>query len=353
VSVSGAAVREKAPFAYGAQLKVHHKPLSMYHNLWHFGQSAPGCGKKGSHEEGCAMLKDIPHVLEKLRWMREQTIWPNGMRYLWTDAFGVVLLLSLYRELGEERYLRDAEWVVSEVNRVLGRRRGVRIGEAPDRDGQYFHYLAMWIYALTRLGEVKEEYRLQALKIVRDIHPAFVIRKRGVIWKMKEDLSGIYPGYGFGGLDHFHGYVVYRLLDEEELTPEIHDMAEIIRKTFRDLTITQDLGLGMMLWLTHFFPEEEWARIQREKSLAMLDRMWIEPPGYFCREPYLRDVKFAFTNYGVSLGLQAAGAQSDRVARLNAFFEDYRSGDEYDTNAITHVMECTSHFPGEFLMAGS
>ena len=36
-------------------------------------------------------LKDIDYVLAKLRWMREMRIWPNGLRYLWTDAFGVVL----------------------------------------------------------------------------------------------------------------------------------------------------------------------------------------------------------------------------------------------------------------------
>jgi hypothetical protein len=28
---------------------------------------------------------------------------------------------------------------------VLGRSRGLRIGETPDRDGQYFHHLAMWL----------------------------------------------------------------------------------------------------------------------------------------------------------------------------------------------------------------
>ena len=30
-------------------------------------------------------------------------------------------------------------------------------------------------------------------------------------------------------------------------------------------------------------------------------------------------------------------AHADRVRRLNAFFDGYRSGDEYDTNAITHA----------------
>jgi hypothetical protein len=82
--------------------------------------------------------RDIPHVLEKLSWMRAERIWPNGQRYTWTDAFGVVLLVSLYEELGKPRFLDEAEWVVSDVDRVLGRPRGIRIGEAPDRDGQYF-----------------------------------------------------------------------------------------------------------------------------------------------------------------------------------------------------------------------
>jgi hypothetical protein len=79
--------------------------------------------------------------------------------------------------------------------------------------------------------------------------------------------------------------------------------------------------------------------------------MWVDPPGYFCREPLLRHVKFAFTNYGVSLGLQAVGAYPERVRALNRFFATYRPGDEYDANAITHVMACVSWFPGELMAA--
>jgi hypothetical protein len=60
-------------------------------------------------------------------------------------------------------------------------------------------------------------------------------------------------------------------------------------------------------------------------------------------------VKFAFTNYGVSIGLQALGVWPERVCQLNEFFTDYRSGDEYDRNAITHVMGCASVFPGELV----
>jgi hypothetical protein len=105
------------------------------------------------------------------------------------------------------------------------------------------------------------------------------------------------------------------------------------------------LGLGMMLWMTHFFPDEDWARTQKARCLSMLDRMWMNE-GYFCREPGLYRVKFAFTNYGVSVGLQAVNAMPERVRALNASFESYRSGDEYDREAITHVMACNSRFPG-------
>jgi hypothetical protein len=297
-----------------------------------------------------AACTDTRYVLDKLAWMRAQDIWPNGRRYLWTDAFGVVLLVSLYAELEERKYLDEAEAVVATVDRVLGRRRGIRIGEAPDRDGQYFHYLAMWLYALGVLGRHLPDYRRKGVELVRQIHDSFVVPNRGVVWKMNEDLSAPYPGYGFGALDAFDGYVSYRLLDEKTLSREIADMRLLIDRSAADLHITQDLGLGMMLWMTHFFPDEDWARTQKTRCLGMLDRMWMVE-GYFCREPGLHQVKFAFTNYGVSVGLQAVDAMPERVRGLNAFFESYRSGNEYDREAITHVMSCSSYFPGYLVHA--
>jgi hypothetical protein len=295
------------------------------------------------------MLRDIDYVLRKLEWMRAERIWPNGPRYLWTDAFGLVLLVSLYRELADQRWLDQAQQLVADVERVLGRPRGIRIGEAPDRDGQYFHYLTMWLFALARLSQLRPEYRDRAVALARDVHSAFVIPGRGVIWKMKEDLTGPYPGCGLGAMDAYDGYVSYRMLDPHALVGEIADMRALIDRGWRTLRIEQDLGLGMMLWLAHFVPQEPWAEPQTERARTTLDSMWIDPPGYFCRQPGQRNTRFAFTNYGVSLGLQAAGLQPERVERLNAFFEDWRSGDEYDRDPITWVMACTSHFPGDFL----
>src|SRR5699024_2948160 len=129
------------------------------------------------------------YVQEKLQWMEKEEIWPGGLRYLWTDAFGVVLLVSLYRETEEERYLQEAKELVAEVDRVLGREKGYRIGEAEDRHGQYFHYLAMWVYALYTLGLYESEYHEKAIQTILDIHPHFIEPEMGVYWKMKEDLS--------------------------------------------------------------------------------------------------------------------------------------------------------------------
>lgn len=291
----------------------------------------------------------IEEVLDRLEWMRRERIWPNGLRYLWTDAFGVVLLVSLYRATGEERHLDEAVRVVKDVQRVLGRERGLRIGEAPDRDGQYFHYLAMWLFALGRLGRIVPEHRLRAIELVVEIHAPFVLAERGVWWKMREDLSAPYPGYGLGAIDAFDGYVAYRLLDAPELEREVAEMGALVERSYRDLVITQDLGLGMMLWMSHLFPEEEWARVHRARSLEVLDQLWVEPEGYFCRGPGMRSVRFAFTNHGVSIGLQSVGAMADRVERVREYFRSYRSGDEYDREAITHVMACCADFPGELV----
>ncbi len=294
-------------------------------------------------------LPKVQRVLRQLQWMQQQQIWPNGMRYLWTDAFGVVLLLSLRNELQDDQYLQQAEQVVTDVERVLGRPRGIRIGEAPDRDGQYYHYLAMWLFALYRLGQIIPQYHQRAIELVKQIHPRFVVPDVGVVWKMQEDLRGPYPGYGFGAIDAYHGYVVYRLLDPQQLKHEIADMDRLIGNSYPALQVTQDLGLGMILWLSHFFPAEPWATTMRSRSLAMLDEMWIDPPGYFCREPDMPMMKFAFTNHGVSIGLQAVDATPQRVDRLQRFFAGYQSGDHYDRDAITHVMECCSWHPGLLL----
>ena len=65
--------------------------------------------------------QNIEKALVKLDWTRRQHIWPNGRRYLWTDAFGVVLLISLHRELAQQNFLDDAEVPNSFETEVVSR----------------------------------------------------------------------------------------------------------------------------------------------------------------------------------------------------------------------------------------
>lgn len=108
----------------------------------------------------------------------------------------------------------------------------------------------------------------------------------------------------------------------------------------------------MMLWVCHFFPAEPWAKTITSKCLSTLEGMWVDKGpagGYFARAPWARGTCLAFSNYGVSVGLQSVGAMGDRVRALNRYLETYtHTGDmaEYDTKAITWVMACSSHFPG-------
>ena len=47
------------------------------------------------------------------------------------------------------------------------------------------------------------EYCGKGIDLVQQIHQLFLIPGHGIFWKMKEDLSRPYPGYGIGALDAF------------------------------------------------------------------------------------------------------------------------------------------------------
>ena len=51
-------------------------------------------------------LEELDYIKQKLQFMEDNEIWPNGLRYLWTDAFGLVLYLSLYKKTKEETYYK-------------------------------------------------------------------------------------------------------------------------------------------------------------------------------------------------------------------------------------------------------
>jgi hypothetical protein len=277
------------------------------------------------------------------------------LRDLWADALGVVFLLSLHQELGEERFLAEAEWLAREVDRVLGRRRGIRIGEGGDAQGQSYRLLLLWVFALHRLGGFLPQYRARALDLVREIHAAFVRPGSGIISRMDEDLRRPFPGSDLGRFDVFLGRAIYGELDADALAPEMEELDGMVVKTCRSLAPDNGADLGLLLWVTHFSPGEPLALHLRERALTALDVRWIDPPGYFRRglsEPWngpVRANRLAVTNLSAAIGLQAQGVWSHRVERLLRYFQEDYSWDPGPRDPLATVLSFLSLHPGLLL----
>ena len=179
-------------------------------------------------------------------------------RYLWTDAFGVINLLTMHKEyqragestLNDDRYLLLARRLIETVHDVLGRTRdgmsqlpgateanplggGLRIGKTdeygPDCDGQYHHYLTIWMFALNRMAKASGDisYNRQAVELARAIHPHFFVdrsaKRPRMIWKMSMDLSKALVS-SEGNLDPIDGYVVVRLLQASAIAAGVGEV---------------------------------------------------------------------------------------------------------------------------------
>ncbi len=299
--------------------------------------------------------QNLDSVLDRLCRIRDQGMWPTGHRDLWADALGVICLLTVYRHTGEARYLAEAEWVAREVDRVLGRRRGIRMAEHPDATGQTFRSQALWIFALHRLGEVLPRYHARALALVREIHAPFVRPRAGIISRMEENLAAPFPGSDSGRLEVLLGLAVYRQLDAKALAPEIEELEGMVEKTYQSLAPDHGADLGLLLWVTHFFPKEAWSLLLRERVLSALDARWVDPPGYFRRnlsEPWngpLRADRLAITNLSAAIGLHAQGLWAHRVQRLHEYFSTQYPWEADPEDCVAHILHCLSLYPGLLL----
>jgi hypothetical protein len=271
------------------------------------------------------------------------------------DALGVLCLVSLYRQFGEEHFLAEAEWVAQEVDRILGRRRGIRMAERVDAEGQTFRSQALWVFALHRLGETLPPYRQRALSLVREIHAPFVRPGAGIVARMKEDLSGPYPRSGPGALEVLLGLAIYRQLGSEALGPEIEELEGLVGSTYRSLAPDQGTELGLLLWVTHFCPTEPWALLLKERGLAALDARWVDPPGYFRRDypdpgnALPRANRLAIANFCAAIGLQSLGVWANRVSRIHGYFQNTYSWEPASQDPLAPILACVSLHPGSLL----
>jgi hypothetical protein len=181
----------------GIHLSLKAPRIDCYWQFWKMSSTSPTTLHfKGAMQSVYGPFETLPQDRVS-QWTPPPKSGGHKGRYLWTDAFGVLSFLTLYHETSSEKYLTFAKSLVEIVHNVLGRTRdgtsrlpgatdneplkgGLRIGkidaEGPDGDGQYHHYLTLWMFALNRLSVAARDrtYNAQAYVIFLSNHyPVF------------------------------------------------------------------------------------------------------------------------------------------------------------------------------------
>ncbi|KAH7365559.1 hypothetical protein KP509_18G034900 [Ceratopteris richardii] len=332
---------------------------------------------------------ELPAAGSSIGNWRPQAFATRQRRYLWTDAYGVCNFITLFKESGgNPLYLDLADALINDVHETLGRHRdgrsrlgsstdehpllgGLRIGKQAeefeeDGDGQYFHYLTKWMFALNRMSIARgnERYNDLAIELAKAVHSRFVYdtdkERPRMHWKMNINLTRPLVR-SEGNLDPFDGYMTYRVLAEHcngskaVLDNEINEMWKMVQAKYRLYISGDPLDLGEALWICHWFVDEkgkdslgkeEWAMRVSNVSLQALER--LHAAGYFTTQP--KGYRLAFREFGTTIGVQVNSlanlhAWMPRVKEIHAFWSDKLYKRDRD---ITPVMYCTSLIPGAF-----
>lgn len=306
-------------------------------------------------------------------------------RYLWTDAFAVCNFLELYRQTRNEKYKRLALSLVDQVHSILGRHReddprtgwisgldeeegkihptkgGLRIGKKInerkpsnhydetlewDRDGQYYHYLTKWMYALNCVSRVTGDstYNIWAIELAKTAHARFTyipssVGQKRMYWKMSIDLS--YPLVeSMGHHDPLDGFITYIQLqasaakDSEKPVPdlnsEIADMADICKG--KNWATDDPLGIGGLLCdackLAQLIINENFEHTGLMMDLLDSSLLGLESnvTSNFLKLP--ADYRLAFRELGLAIGLQA-------VEKLKGLIEE--NPDSFDGEHLLHL----------------
>ncbi|KAG8984929.1 hypothetical protein FRB90_005047 [Tulasnella sp. 427] len=258
-------------------------------------------------------------------------------RYLWTDGFAVINFLTLHKTTSNPLYLELAKRLVTTVHDTLGKTRdlssrlpgatddaplrgGLRIGKvdeeddpSEDGDGQYFHYLTVWMFALNRMTVVTGDtwYNDQAVDIARSVLIGKFLSnpdspRPRMFWKMSIDLSRpLVPSEG--NLDPIDGYVTYKVLQitngGKGLEQELIALKKTVNTKWRSYSSTAPLDLGMTLWTAHMLrgaEGEDWADVLAQKAMACPRRL-VESKTTLARPTSRR---LAFREFGTALGLK-------------------------------------------------
>ena len=286
-------------------------------------------------------------------------------RYLWTDAFAVCNFLELYKIKKDKRYLDLAQKLIDEVHNILGRYNetkewisglseyeailhptagGLRIGKPLpqrevndpfdeqlewERDGQYFHYLTKWMYALSRMTQVTGEvkYNRWAIELAKVAFEKFsyidsVNGQRQIYWKMSIDLSRPLVS-SMGQHDALDALVTFLELQDVEkdsdLSFEIQECKKMISLT--QLSTSDPLGIGGLLSDTYFM----WKLHLRDDPIyrQMISASIHSLRSYIDSEHglnYPAEYRLAFRELGLAIGLKAIQKMDDFISNTFALY---------------------------------
>ena len=301
-------------------------------------------------------------------------------RYLWTDAFAVCNYLELYRQTGDEQDLQLALKLVDQVHLTLGKHHqdsnhggwlsgldegqarlhptmaGLRIGKQMnerqadeayddqlewDRDGQYFHYLTKWMFALNRVSQVtgKSIYNQWALELARAAHAAFTYTPveggpKRMYWKMSIGLSRAQVP-SMGHHDPLDGLITYLQLEatakgfpetpiELSLKTEIEDMQAMCAG---ENWATEDpLGIGGLLSdayrLVQLIETHHLHETTRLESLLHDIEISLQAFASNNQLNLPAEYRLAFRELGLAIGLHAIGRMQKTIEQHPENFTD-------------------------------
>lgn len=250
---------------------------------------------------------------------------------------------ALPRDRGS-KYLELAERLVQTVHDILGRTRngesrlpeatdlkpldgGLRIGEVdefgPDGDGQYHHYLTLWMFALNRLCLASKEPKYNEL--AKAIHPRFVIQRGGqdtMVWKISTDMQQPLAR-SKGHLDDITGLAVFQLIQSTagnaSLEEEIEQYRGIIARSGPLHSSSDMLDLGMSLWIAHLDKDAGWSLELAKDSLRHARHQFIRNKARILEGNPRR--RLAFREFGACLGVKCYDGDPDIEASADELIE--------------------------------
>jgi hypothetical protein len=288
-------------------------------------------------------------------------------RYLWTDAFGVMAYWSIaeqYEQAGNgpaaATYRSACEKLIDTVHHCLGTPRsnkpqdamrpdpqsptgyvGLRIGKVQSRkttdygmsyDGQYWHYIDKWLFALARAGRIQE-----GIAIAKSCFPFFFDSAHGggIRWKLSVDATPA-PGQenAYVGDDTLMALIVFELLQanrqasqddpDASLSKEIRLLQNAVAG-YRPRVTDDPLGWGLENIFDQFLEGNP-----RRQALAQLQSSALHPS----------HLSLPFRLYGAMIGSKVSGIGNHRLDDLiqrSLQYEEQVAGNE-EHSTINRVM---------------